>query len=152
MKFKIEQIALAPMLTSAAKELLAEIGIGHWTEDHVVANGYVRGTPGRNEADLSFNYTALEDAKELEVLNYTDGPNWIKHFDGVSHFGMHVTPEELMLWRRFFLERRIPIAQEVFTESHTNEFLVNNGRKYNYVIFDTRSLIGVDLKFIVRID
>ena len=43
------------------------------------------------------------------------------------------------------------MAQEVFTESHTNPVIAGK-RSYNYVIFDTREILGVDLKFIVRIN
>ena len=48
-------------------------------------------------------------------------------------------------------ERGIKVAQEVFTKSHTNPVIAGK-RKYNYVIFDTKEILGVDLKFIVRIN
>ena len=63
---------------------------------------------------------------------------------------MHCSAEELVQWRAFFAERDIPVAQEVFTESHTNPVIAGQ-RWYNYVIFDTKDILGVDLKFIVRL-
>ena len=94
-------------------------------------------------------------------MDYTSGLNWVDDsdscatanvFNTVSHLGMHCDAEELIEWRKFFGSRDIAVAQEVFTQSHTNAYLVENGRKYNYVIFDTKPILGVDLKFIVRID
>ena len=161
MKFKIEQIAICPKSPEAAKKLLDEMGAGEWAEDHVVAEGEVFGSPGRNEADLSFNYDLI-DGNEFEVLNYTKGSNWLSRrnvnfmkdgtiFNYVSHLGMHCTSEELLEWRKFFEERSIGVAQEVITESHTNPVIAGK-RTYNYVIFDTKEILGVDVKFIVRIN
>ena len=154
MKFLIEQIAIAPKDPARAKALLEKIGVTEWAEDHVVATGKVFGKRGTNEADLSFNYD-LFGGKEFEVLNYTKGDNWVDTLDRgrniVSHLGMHCSAEELKEWREFFKGEKIPVAQEVFTDSHTNPVIAGK-RKYNYVIFDTKDIIGVDLKFIVRID
>lgn len=153
MKFTIEQIAICPADPVAAKKLLQEIGAAEWHEDHVVANGNVFGEAGQNEADLSFNYEIF-GGKEFEVLNYTTGDNWMLHGgrpNSVSHLGMHCSAEDLEKWREFFAERNIEVAQEVFTESHTNPAIAWK-RWYNYVIFDTKDILGVDLKFIVRKD
>jgi hypothetical protein len=154
MKFFIEQIALCPPNPDRARALLAELGLTEWVHDHVNASGAVFGTPGRNAADLSFNYeNTRPEGKplELEVLHYTSGPNWMAGMGAaVSHLGMHCTAEELEAFRRKFAAMSVKVAQEVFTESHTNPFLLKTGRKYQYVIFDTRAILGVDLKFIVR--
>ena len=155
MKFKIEQIAICPKDPIAAKKLLSEIGAVDWSEDHVVATGSVFGEQGTNEADLSFNYEIF-DGKEFEILNYTKGNNWIDSSgrterNVVSHLGMHCSAEELEKWKEFFHQRAIKISQEVFTDSHTNPVIAGK-RSYNYVIFDTRPILGVDLKFIVRIN
>ena len=155
MKFKIEQIAICPKDPIAAKKLLSEIGAVDWSEDHVVATGKVFGEQGTNEADLSFNYEIF-DGKEFEILNYTKGNNWIDSSgrterNVVSHLGMHCSAEELEKWKEFFHQRAIEISQEVFTDSHTNPVIAGK-RSYNYVIFNTRPILGVDLKFIVRIN
>lgn len=153
LKFKIEQVAICPRDPEAAIELLTAIGAAEWARDHVVAGGKVHGTAGTNEADLAFNYDLI-DGKEFEVLHYTSGPNWMTDLfrhNSVSHLGMHCTAEELIEWRAFFAGREIPVAQEVITESHTNPVIAGK-RNYNYVIFDTKEILGVDLKFIVRID
>lgn len=151
MQFKIEQIAIAPRDPARAIELLKKIGAAEWFKDHVVAHGQVFGNKAANEADLAFNYQVGGDNDlEFEVLHYTAGANWIAGLPGVvSHLGMHCTAEELAGWREFFMNEGVGVAQEVFTDSHTNP-AIKDSRRYNYVIFDTRAILGVDLKFIVR--
>lgn len=152
MKFEMEQIALCPRDPEAAIALLKDMGIDSWVDDHVVALGSVRSQAAQNEADLAFNYTGLGKARELEVLHYTKGENWMNAYSPrVSHLGMHCTEAELDEWRTFFWGRGLGIAQEVFTQSHTNPAIAGK-RKYHYVIFDTYSVLGVDVKFIVRED
>lgn len=174
LKFQIQQIALSIPDAQRAQDFLAKIGLTEWFHDHVVARGYVfKDDPYKgsnheqvNEADLRFNYQAGNGADEgaskpleLEILDYRSGDNWISentcqddaHDNQVSHLGMHVSAEELVQWRDFFAAEGVQVAQEVNTESHTNP-VIKDSRRYNYVIFDTRGIIGVDLKFIVRKD
>jgi hypothetical protein len=153
MKFIIEQLAICPADPAAAKALLAAMEATEWSNDHVVADGKVFEVEGQNEADLSFNYDIFA-GKEFEILDYTSGNNWMAHGtrpNSVSHLGMHCTSDELVQWREFFAERGIQVAQEVWTLSHTNPVIAGK-RSYNYVIFDTKDILGVDLKFIVRIN
>lgn len=164
MQFFIEQIAIAPRDPERARALLSALGLKEWVEDTVVANGRVFGSPATNTAALAFNYQATSPENkplELEILNYKDGNNWLAATKRsgtrsgtrpgvVSHLGMHCTEEELDAFRRKFAARGIPVAQEVFTVSHTNPYLLSQGRKYQYAIFDTHDILGVDLKFIVR--
>jgi len=156
MQFKIEQIALAINLDreNEAMALLKVLGITDWVHDTVVAAGSVFQRPSRNTADLSFNYTALQDAKELELLRYREGDNWMRYEPGprASHIGMHVTEDELAEWRKVLNEEfGLAIVQEVLTESHTNPVIAGK-RWYHYVIFGAVHLIGIDIKFIVRRD
>jgi hypothetical protein len=159
LKFKIEQIAICPKDPAAAIELLTELGAAEWARDHVISDGHVFGIKGRNEADLAFNYAMDEHEGnpkplEFEVLNYTNGHNWMDNAErqnSVSHLGMHCSAEELVEFKKFFLARGIRVAQEVFTDTHTNPVIAGK-RWYNYCIFDTKGILGVDLKFIVRRD
>lgn len=153
LRFKIEQVAICPNNPAAAIELLTALGAEDWARDHVVANGQVYGNGGHNEADLAFNYDLIKGS-EFEVLHYTDGDNWmgdLQRVNSVSHLGMHCSEEELKEFFNFFKSRNIAVAQEVFTESHTNP-VIKGKRQYHYVIFDTKHILGTDLKFIVRRD
>jgi len=160
-KFKIQQVALFPYDAKRAKKLLCDLGLDQWTLDTVKANGQVFGRDAENTAELHFNYQAGNGADEaagkpleLEILDYTEGDNWMEEnsssLDSVSHLGMHCTAAELEQFRSYFAAEGIAVAQEVITQSHTNP-VIDGQRRYNYVIFDTRDIIGVDLKFIVRL-
>ena len=152
LKFKIEQVALCPKDPERAIKLLSEMGAGEWAHDVVVAAGPVFGAPGTNVANLAFDYELLKGANELEVLHYRAGRNWMGGlYPSVSHLGMHCAAEELQRWKAFFKQRGIDIAQEVKTESHSNPAIAGK-RWYHYCIFDTRDILGVDIKFIVRKD
>lgn len=154
MKFHADQIALCPRDPKAAAKLLIEMGATNWTVDRVVARGTVNGrTDVTNKADLAFNYDTITH-NELEILHYTEGENWmddLTRMNSVSHLGTHCTELELQLWRTFFAERGIVPIQEVITESHTNPAIAGK-RLYHYVIFDTKAILSVDIKMIVRID
>lgn len=151
-QFKIEQLALAlnPKQRDVAMNFLSACGISNWTEDVVAATGTVFARSGANRAHLRFNYEAF-DGKELELLEYVAGDNWLARLDApiVSHIGMHCSEEDLKAWRKVMAEFNITLAQEVWTDSHTNP-RIRNCRRYHYVIYETRGLIGVDMKFIVR--
>lgn len=156
LKFKIEQIAISPPDPMKAELLLREMGAVEWVRDRVSAEGKVFDEVEANEADLAFNYDMFNPAKagEFEILHYDIGNNWLKQAArdcSVSHLGMHCTAEELVEWRKFFEERKIGVAQEVFTSNHTNPVIAGK-RWYNYVIFNTRPILGVDVKFIVRLE
>lgn len=154
LKFFIEQIAIYPRYPVEALELLKDMGATRWVNDHVKATGEVYGKAGSNEADLAFNYDmGMNDTKplEFEVLNYTDGEHWMGNVPhSVSHLGMHCSAEDLVKWRAFFADRGISVAQEVMTTEHSNPAIAGQ-RWYNYVIFATRSILGVNIKFIVRL-
>ncbi len=151
LKFSVQQIALLPPDPARAIALLTAMGITDWVHDTVTAHGTVFGEPEpKSVGKLAFNYTGLAEARELEVLGYQSGKNWMdRHGPSVSHIGTHCTDSELSEWFGFFKERGIPIAQELFTEDHTNA-AIRNQRWYHYVIFDTRAILGCDVKFIVR--
>lgn len=164
LNFRIDQIAVAPANSRVARELIDIICPDNkgWVEDEVTATGQVRcsgwqssmDVERQNVARLQFNYDLF--GGEFEILDYIAGDNWIDNVprrtrDSVCHLGMHCTEEELEQWRAQFAAFRILPVQEVNTIAHTNE-AIKDIRRYHYVIFDTKHLLGVDLKFIVRRD
>lgn len=151
MQFKIQQLALCPKDPARAVRLLKAMGAGDMVDDIVTATGSVKGEEGHtNKARLRFDYKLLRGARELEVLQYQKGYNWM---DGAepraSHIGMHCTEKELDEWKKFFAKRKIRIVQEVHTKKHTNNAIAGK-RWYHYCIFDTYDILSVDVKFIVR--
>lgn len=154
MKFKIEQLAINPRVPNDAFKLMGLLGLTDWSHDMASAKGPVHGQPADeagNVASLSFNHET--PGLELEIINYRSGDNWLAkhntHASIASHIGMHCSAEELEQWRAKFKALGINVAQEVVTTNHTNPN-VPEGRRYKYVIFDTRDIIGLDVKFIVR--
>lgn len=153
MKFKIEQLALNPADAGDAFRLMNLLGLTDWSHDMASAAGAVFGKSGSNVASLSFNHET--EKLELEILNYREGENWLaapnnnNDLSIASHIGMHCSAEELEQWRAKFTAFGVKVAQEVVTTNHTNPN-VPEGRRYKYVIFDTRDIIGLDVKFIVR--
>lgn len=158
-KFRIEQVALKPEDSAMARMLLQDLGLTDWVSDTVTAQGQVFGENSENTAFLQFNYQSDCGDKplELELLEYNAGENWMDVracMNGgdeyvASHLGMHCTEEELAEYRAYFDSKGIAVAQEVNTTSHTNPAIATS-RRYLYVIFDTRNILGIDLKFIVR--
>lgn len=150
MKFKIEQIAIAPRNTEAARKLLSDMGATEWIDDIVTGDGVVYGEAARNRAHLQFNYEIAPC--EFEILNYEAGDNWLVHraspISAVSHISMHCTTEEAEQWKQFFADRNIILAQELQTVTHTNPAV--GDRRWKYYIFRTHPIIGVDVKLIVR--
>ena len=174
MEFKIEQVAIFfPESTGSTHLMLMQDLFGdagsQWIHDSNVAEGRVlrQTNQPRGKSDyadsykdvtvkghLLFNYGS---DIELEFLQYDGKDHWMRRFDEkntpvVSHFGMHVSPVQLDRWRSYLTGNfGFKVAQEVRTVEHTNP-AIKDERRYDYVIFDTRHVLGVDLKFIVRLD
>lgn len=152
----------------AAKENFKALGCVNWTDDTVTAKGTVFGVPVKKSVgNLSFCYDI--PGVELELLNYAEGKNWhqerlvemnntekagvkVDFANNIflSHMGYHVDDAVAEASRLGY-----PIAQELFTQEHTNEYLTTGkgaGRKYHYIVFDTVKELGFDLKIIQRIN
>ena len=157
---KIDQIAFACHSDEQELEIKQMLGLQdkEWVEDEVIAFGKVGGEPfkncvNRNRAKLLFNYDL---GIEVEILRYLGGPNYVDLLGfrrGVCHIGMH-TEKGTPLQRDDVVANLFPapIIQQVRTQSHTNEFLLESGRRYRYTIFDTSPILGTCLKVIERIE
>ena len=65
---------------------------------------------------------------------------------------MHCSAEELEKMERIFFTREQLKFLKRFLQTHIPILVIAGKRSYNYVIFNTRPILGVDLKFIVRIN
>lgn len=148
LNMKIDQIAFAAYNDEDERRIKSLLGLDNaeWVEDNVIARGEVDGEPGENTAKLLFNY---DYGIEVEILRYTDGPNYLSaqniQAGQICHIGMHYTGEG-----------EVPsfgpdIIQQVETQSHTNPFLLEEGRKYRYTIYNTRHIFGQNFKVIERL-
>ncbi len=160
---KIDQLAFLARTDQdeAAIKNMLRLSKARWITDTVVAKGYVRGGnktrhdtfESVNTATLQFNYDL---GIEVEILRYTEGHNYPDEGKVQSchlcHVGFHINRgKELPKGMPGFVFQ-MPIIQEVWTQTHTNEYLLSTGRKYHYTIYDTKPLLGVYLKVIERIE
>lgn len=152
---KMEQVAIATENPEKLIEALITAGVTseNWVRDTVTAEGTVFGEETVNVANLYFNYDL---GFELEILKYREGKNWHekrKPVDGsnfLSHMGRHVDSLEMARIKKDMELKGIGIAQEVYTLNHENP-AIKGKRKYHYVVFDSRGVLGFDLKLIERI-
>lgn len=158
---KIDQIALYASDPGLARDMLGIMfGMTEWVTDIALARGTVFGVEVlRMAGELSFNYQA---GLEVEVLHYITPLHWHSaraKAKGelfpppglfVSHIGTHV--DDMAVARLPYEKAGWRVAQEVRTFSHTNPYLLERGRTYHYVVWDSRDIIGYDLKLIQRIE
>lgn len=148
LNMKIDQIAFAAYNDEDERLIKSLLGLSDakWVEDVVVATGLVAGEEGTNTAKLLFNY---DYGVEIEILRYTEGPNYLHEQSipagHICHVGMHYTGEgEVPTFGH-------DIIQQVETVSHTNPFLLEQGRKYRYTIYNTMQQFGRNFKVIERL-
>lgn len=159
---KCDQIAFYAHNEQQADAIKMMFGLlsAEWKQDEVAGQVTVARSAGGELINglsrglLQFNYDL---GIELEILTYTSGPNWhdvnTPDFAGglpfLSHIGFHLPDEGEMLNE---LGSDAPCVQEMFTLSHTNPYLIEKERRYQYRIFDTRPVNGVYTKLIRRIE
>ncbi len=162
---KFDQIAFYVPDMDAAKRAYRALGCDTWVDDMVTAQGKIgvvkdsRKHPTEvNVAHLAFNYQL---GIELELIQYKAGNNWhqvggrVDEANSCAHpFASHMSwhTEDIAVEHSAFESKGLHVIQDVVTLSHTNPHLVESGRKYRYIIFDSRNLIGFDLKLIQRVD
>lgn len=154
---KLEQVAIyAPDPYAKQQQLREALGLTEWVEDTVRAVGEVFGVEQENLATLLFNHQL---GYELELICYHNPfkPNNWHSAAGrdmattfLSHKGYHVT--DVAAAKQHYRDCGFAIAQEVYTIEHSNAYLRKIGRRYHYVVYDTRQLLGFDLKLIERIE
>lgn len=157
---KIDQVAFYANDPGYARDLFGVMfGMKEWVTDIALARGTVFGIEVQRMAgELSFNYQA---GIEVEVLHYITPLHWHSaraKFLGeslppgifLSHIGTHV--DDMAVARLPFEKAGWGVAQEVRTYSHTNPYLLERGRTFHYVVWNSQSIIGYDLKLIQRIE
>lgn len=142
------------LTSSEANHATATAGVG-WVED--IVEGRVRfgfsGDWEYSKAHLRFNYA---HGTEIELLTYLEGPHWHARNTAefrsgqpfLSHIGFHLAPDES--WPTYLAPELL--VQEMVTDRHTNQFLIQRGRTYQYRIYDTRAWLGTYSKFIRRVE
>lgn len=158
MIFSQFQLAFYAHNEAQVRAIKQRLGLLHaeWVEDIATGDVWVRGGPKETSvAHLRFCY---KFPVEIEILTYLEGPHW--HQDKlefktgrpfVSHIGFHLGETDVPP-----VFDPVP-AQRMITQSHTNPYLIEQGRRYRYEIYDRNqpgmaSAMGVDMKYIYRIE
>lgn len=125
---------------------------GEWIKDNPIGRAQIMGWREQLACYLEFSNDLMADV-ELELITcsgdrhaYTLFDQWAMRQPFLAHIGFHVAGAE---WPPI---AAAPLVQEMWTESHTNPFLVKNGRRYHYRVYDTRPQVGVFTKLIKRVE
>lgn len=156
---KFDQIAFRCLSTfdheQFKRDLCDTYGLSdQWIEDNVKAKGFVfpfHGIVAENVARLQFNYN--KEGMEFEVIEYLGGPNFLDKFTNpISHFGIHMDSDEEFKKHFEWMYHNFQLVQHVHTIEHSNPYLIEKGRTYEYAIFNTIALNGTCTKLIRRIE
>ena len=147
---KLDQVAYISHSEEDTQRIKRALGLSDadWVEDYVVATGTVGDRQNcTNKARLLFNY---DRGIEIEILQYLEGDNYAEGSSGgdIGHVGYHWDGEGEPL--NFSAQGGV-IVQEVWTDSHTNAYLLSQGRTYHYTIWYVPGL-EVFQKVIERIE
>lgn len=154
---KLDQIAFYAHNDEEAQAIKNTLGLADktWVEDTAIGTAlfpFGGGTPAKCEAYLQFNYDL---GMEVEILRFKGDFNWhafwneAQYYDNggfISHLGFHLEEGE-----PFPEHNEAPLVQELWTNSHTNPYLVEKKRTYHYRIHDARKTHGAFLKYIRRV-
>lgn len=164
---KMDQIAFYCNTEKAEKIIKATFGLTdetRWTKDNVISENRIYPQHGkpytcRAIGHLQFNYDL---GVELEILNYSEGSSWHNHLPTkialrggftpfISHIGIHLNYDEDFPNEDFISESRCwRLVQHTITFQHTNPYLLEKKRKYEYRIYE--SVPGTYIKYIKRIE
>jgi hypothetical protein len=154
---KIDQIAFLARTDGDVDAIKGMWGLqdAEWIEDIAVTVGSFNLGNGvqlsnvETKAHLRFCY---HYGIEFEILRYLEGMNYPDEMAIPSlhmcHVGMHIDGDIAEAEQIFDAS----IYADMYTVSHTNPYLLERGRKYNYKIYDTRKTMGVPMKTIRRIE
>lgn len=133
-----------------------------WIKDKVISTNMIypqHGVPYKCRAvgELQFNYDL---GIELEILRYTEGSSWHNHLPNniairgsmlpfISHVGIHLDENEDFPYEEYMKEQHCwRLVQETTTHQHTNPYLLEKRRTYQYKIYE--SVPGTYIKYIKR--
>jgi hypothetical protein len=138
-----------------AVNLWKEMGVDQWHHDEPLYKGTIDGDYAECRGYLSFNYQILKGF-ELEFLTHEGASPWLELFENgqvyeggfVSHMSSYVNDvEETANQLKDTIGPPYYIRE---THDHQNPHVVGVKRFKEY-IYDTRALLGFDIKTIQRI-
>lgn len=132
MIFLITRIALQPPNAAAARKLLAQLGLTDWFKE------------------ASNEFGKKPETLELEIIDDDKSGMLTTSRKGMKYsLGMYCTADELEAFSKTLAALNIKTLQEAFIDRHAVPYLLETKRNHQYIIFDTRKVLGINLKFIV---
>lgn len=150
---KFHQIAIYHHDPEMAMEEWCEMGFNNWTGDRAELVGTEWSMPSSKVGTMWFNYDIAP--LELEYVKYNreyrhsaddrDGhPPFLSH---MSTYCEDVYSVAYRLWSQY---RLVPYHRFV-TKNHLNPYVLEKGIRFMEAIYDTRNLLGYDVKLIQRV-
>lgn len=133
---RFDQLAIYTNNIDRSIENWRRAGYDSWIEDTVTGEAHIGPEAVTFKARLAFNYEAMPDGMELELIQPLTKPNYINDLGlqpgSVAHIGRHVhtAEEELAAIEQLAAHESI---QTTFTYDHTN-VAIPVDRAYRYVI------------------
>lgn len=150
---KFHQVAIYHADPESAVLEWSDLGYDKWTSDTATLVGTEWGDPSQKEGEMWFNYDILP--MELEYVKYnTPFRHTLDDRDGhppfISHMSTYVEDLDEKLEE---IEQTIGIRpyHEFQTHDHTNPTVVERKLRFKEAIYDTRRLLGYDVKMIQRV-
>ena len=135
-----------------AMDLYKTFGFKRWIEDSAELKGFLHGDPVVTKARMYFGYSVI--GGELEFLEY-EGPSRHQGSEGrgrspyISHMSAYVDDVRTTVSDVYIVTGRVPYHRFI-TQNHTNPAVAGK-KRFIEAIYDTRELIGYDLKFIQKV-
>ncbi len=151
-KFRIDRIALSMKSNEKAIKILTDFGLAKWFVDDIKSEGIIYGGQGESESHsrLARLTADVDYPLEVEVIERVKDPKWVVDFP-IGCLCMHVNDVQLAQFTAYLFDAGFCVAESVESKAHSSP-AVKSSCRYRYVTFDTESVLGFHLRFIVLKD
>jgi hypothetical protein len=150
---KFHQVAIYHNDPETAVMEWSDMGYDQWTSDVATLVGMEWGDPSQKEGQMWFNYDILP--MEFEYVKYsTEFRHTLDQRDGhppfISHMSTYVEDLDAQVQK---VEDALGITpyHRFVTRNHQNPYVVEKEVRFKEAIYDTRLLLGFDVKMIQRV-
>ena len=150
--YQFHQVAIFTDDQGAALWQYYKLGYERWIHDTAELKGLLHGEEVITKADMAFNYDIMP--MELEFLTY-HGPN--RHAQEgrtgripfISHMSVYVDDVRAEASQLYTNHEMLPYHRFI-TQNHSNPNVIGK-KRFIECIYDTRVLLGYDLKLIQKV-
>ena len=151
---KFHQVAVYHIRPDTAVHEWAGMGYSNWVSDVATLIGTEWGHRSEKVGEMWFNYDILP--MELEYVHYStttrhSGDGRTGHIPFISHMSTYVEDVDDTV-KRISEEHDVEPYHKFQTSGHLNPSVKERGLTFREAIYDTRHLLGFDIKLIQRIE